>query len=718
VSILLNDPRKRDLHPGVRIGIDIGGTFTDFVLFDSKSNEFHTFKLPSTPHDAAEAVIQGLALVPAHLQSEAESDVEIVHGSTIATNALLERKGARAALITTRGFRDVLAIGRQNRPSLYDLAVDPPDPLIPEELRFEVDERVDRHGNSLRPLNLSEVDEIFTKLSKLRVESVAVCLLFSFANPEHENLIANRLRELIASNPSGESRFITPSWEVLPEFREYERTSTTVINAYVSPVMDRYLTRLVEESEKIDPVRMAGKGEKKQFRVMQSNGGTISLPEARRNGVRCILSGPAGGIVGARYVAQLALTAHRDEHQDEISKEGVNIITFDMGGTSTDVALIDGKPTVTKEAAVSGYPIGIPLFDIHTIGAGGGSIARMDAGGALLVGPESAGADPGPAAYGRGDQPTVTDANLVLGRLIPDFFLGGQIALDESRAKEALTRLGKSMGSDPHQAALGTIEIANAHMERALRVITVERGHDPRDFTLVSFGGAGGLHACDLARRLGIRQVLVPPMAATLSAFGMLIADVVKDYSLTVMLPGDAPETEIESALSPLLDQGIREVMAEGINRKDLVIERMLDMRYRGQSFELTIPYQSGHLQAFHEMHRQVYGYSRAEAATELVNVRARVTGLVNPPSLRPIPMEKSDPKASLLNHHTAIIGTEIQWSEVPVYNGEQLRPGNEFTGPAIVIRPDTTIWIGPTDACLVDSFKNLSLSIGEVANY
>ncbi len=418
-----------------RIGIDIGGTFTDFVVYDPDSQQIGTFKLLSTPANPALAVLQGLEKIVAEKGTQ---NATIIHGSTVATNALLERKGAQVALITTRGFRDVLQIGRQTRPALYDLFADPPPPLVPSALRFEVDERVDHTSEILRPLDPDQVKALVPVLKSQNISTVAVCLLFSFLRPEHEQAIASELRSA--------GFLVSSSSEILPEYREYERTSTTVVNAYVSPVLDKYLSHL--ENDLHSETRL---------RVMQSNGGNISPSEARRFGVRCILSGPAGGVVGCQFVGNLIDPSG-----------GFRLIGFDMGGTSTDVSLLDGKPKIITDAVVSGCPIHIPMLDIHTIGAGGGSIAHVDAGGALRVGPESAGADPGPACYGRGELPTVTDANLVLGRLSPAHFLGGQMPLDRARAQAVLSNLGAELNLSPIQAALGVVAVSNAHMERAL----------------------------------------------------------------------------------------------------------------------------------------------------------------------------------------------------------------------------------------------------------
>jgi N-methylhydantoinase A len=676
----------------LRIGIDIGGTFTDFVVYDPSTQRIRTFKLLSTPRDPAEAVLKGLARIREEsnqysvssdqaLNTEHLNLTTVIHGSTVATNALLERKGAPTALITTRGFRDVLQIGRQNRPALYDFFADPLPPLVPSELRFEVDERVDHEGKILKALEASEVDALAEKLKTQNIKSVAVCLLFSFLHPEHEKLIGEKLKQA--------GYLVSLSSEIIPEYREYERTSTTAVNAYVSPVMDKYLSHL--ESGMLEGVTL---------RVMQSNGGSISPAQARREAVRCILSGPAGGVVGCEYVGRNAFT----------TDSAVKLITFDMGGTSTDVSLIDGKPQITTEAVVSGCPIRVPLLDIHTIGAGGGSIAQVDAGGALRVGPESAGADPGPACYGRGDQPTVTDANVVLGRIPPEHFLGGEMPLDFDRARDALERLGKKLNLSAEQAALGVVAVANAHMERALRVISVERGRDPRQFTLLSFGGAGGLHAADLARGLGIPRVLVPPLASTLSAFGMLAADVVKDYTLTVMLPGTTSTAELAARLEPLAERGRGEIQAEGVPKEKIRIERFLDMRYRGQSYELIVPFTDAAYETFHKQHLTNYGYAQEEAPMEVVNLRVKAVGEVTPPPLVGEQDHSPDPSAALLGKRDVLF---VQGKlSTQMYRGETLHAGNRLTGPAVIVRSDTTILLSPSDKAEVDEFGNLLIEV------
>jgi N-methylhydantoinase A len=691
----------------IRIGIDIGGTFTDFVVYDPEAESLYSFKLPSTSENPALAVIEGVKSIISMLPYDVTG--KIVHGSTVATNALLERKGARTALITTRGFKDILQIGRQNRPALYDFFVDPPPSLVPNDLRLEIDERVGSDGKVLRSINFDQVEEISQKLISLQAESIAVCLLFSFLHPDHEKIIGQQLRKA-GFNTSLSS-------EILPEYREYERASTTTVNAYVTPVLDRYLkyleSRFSSEQNVFDngPVRLG-------LRVMQSNGGQISIQEARRQAVRCILSGPAGGIVGALCTGKLAnkmQPSENDRTKDSLTNP-LRLITFDMGGTSTDVSLIDGNPMVTTESIVGGCPIRIPVLDIHTIGAGGGSIAYVDPGGVLQVGPESAGADPGPASYGSSLLPTVTDANLVLGRLTLDYFLGGKMVLRPERSYKAFEELGNKIGLTAQEAALGVVEIVNAHMERALRLISVERGHDAgraskNPFTLLSFGGAGGLHCAELAHRLDIPYVISPAFASTLSAFGMLSADIVKDYLQTVMLPGDTPLPQLENALEQFVRIGQEDVLAEGALPETVLVERQLDMRYKGQSYELTIPFSMDIIKSFNQAHRKAYGYSRDEAPLEIVNLRVRAVGQVDDPILKTEPLESNDPTTAFQEKRKVTVSSS-RTIMVPIYRKELLKPGNTLEGPAIIAGVDTTIWIPEGDRGSIDRYRNLHLDI------
>jgi N-methylhydantoinase A len=664
----------------IRIGIDIGGTFTDFVTYHGNSGRLDAFKLPSTPEGPDKSVLNGLSWILNNLDPSREYTLKIIHGSTVATNALLERKGAHTALLTTRGFRDVLQIGRQSRPSLYDLNADPPAALVPEQLRFDVSERVDSHGEVLESLDLRELDDILLQLKTTQVESIAICFLFSFLNDQHERECAEVLRRA--------GYFVSVSSEILPEYREYERTSTTAINAYVSPILSRYLKNLRQSISSLS-LKPGVTVNKYYLSIMQSNGGVISLEDAQRSGARCILSGPAGGVVGAQMTARRDLQDDTDHHK---------LITFDMGGTSTDVSLIDDVPRITSDMHIGGSPIRLPVLDIHTIGAGGGSIASVDLGGALRVGPQSAGADPGPACYGRTDEdsalPTVTDANLLLGRISPEHFLGGEMRLEKSRSHTAISKLASKLGLTPVETALGIIEVVNAHMERALRVISIERGYDPRQFSLISFGGAGGLHAAELAERLGIRSILIPKMASTLSAYGMLAADVIKDYSQTIMLRGDVPYTSLESLFTPLIDRAVNEMESEGFRKSDLILEFVLDLRYAGQSYEISIPLKEEYQQEFHYQHQILYGYQRQDIPIEIVNLKLRGIGRTQSPSPAPLvhTADGSAEKAFVFERQVHFRkGSEV----VPFYDGEVLLPEDKIVGPAVILCRDTTILVG-----------------------
>jgi N-methylhydantoinase A len=664
------------------LGIDVGGTFTDFVLVADGALRIH--KRLTTPDDPAQAVLAGSA------ELGLAEDGVVIHGSTIATNALLERRGARTALVTTAGFRDVLAIGRQNRPDLYALQPRLPSSLVPDPWRFELHERVDATGAVLTPLDSAEIDALVPQLQAEGIESVAVCFLFSFLHPEHEQLVRERLQ---TSEVSGTSEvYISLSSDILPEYREYERTSTTVINAYVAPKVGRYLARLEGE--------LSGR----RLRIMQSNGGAISAAQARAQAARTALSGPAGGVVGAFHVARLAGLER--------------VITFDMGGTSTDVALCPGGIPTTSEGEIAGFPLRLPIIDIHAVGAGGGSIARVDAGGALIVGPESAGADPGPACYGRGGTlPTVSDANLVLGRLHTEHFLGGALRLDEGAARAALEGLAQSAGmATPEQAARGVIRIANATMERAIRRISIERGHDPRDFTLLAFGGAGPLHACDLAAALGIPRVLVPHHPGVLSALGMVVADLVKDYVLTVMQPAAALTPDaLMAAFAPLEERARADLAAEGIAAP--LLEHALDMRYVGQSYEISVPVAVGHassvttaLTAFHTLHGQRFGHQHPDEPVEVVNLRLKATGATAKPTFA-----EATPGAP--DAHEAQIGARPAFFEAgePVmaahFERERLQAGHAFAGPAIVFQLDATTVVPPGWSARVDEWGNMRLT-------
>jgi len=652
------------------IGIDTGGTFTDFIWQDG--DRWGEYKLLSTPANPAEAVLAGLRKIAGGRR------YSLVHGSTVATNAILEKRGARTALITNRKFEDVIEIARQNRGELYNFFSRKNPPLIPRELRFGLPGRVDQTGGVVEELTAADIEALSEPLAAAGIESVAVCLLFSFANPGHERAVRQGLARLGVP--------ISLSHETLSEFREYERTSTTVINAYVSPKMSRYITFL---SERIGD---------QPFRIMQSNGGSISAATAMRESVRTILSGPAGGAVGAFELGKIAGFPE--------------LITFDMGGTSTDVALLGGKLPLTMESHIAEYPVKVPMIDIHTVGAGGGSIAAVDAGGTLKVGPQSAGADPGPICYGKGTEITVTDANLYLGRLIADHFLGGDMTLDITGLQQHFETLAGRLGLTPVQLAEGILSVANTTMERAIKVISVERGYDPREFTLFSFGGAGGLHAADLARHLNMSRVLIPRNPGILSAAGMLMSDVIKDYSQTVMLAEDAlASAPLERYFEPLLARGRVDLLEEGVAADRIELHRYLDMRYRGQSYEIMVPFAGDYLEQFHLLHEKTYGYCNRSKAVEVVNVRLRALGKPEKPQLPRLPHagEKPVPEAFLGERDVVFDGLA---ERTRVIRRDQLGYGNQLAGPAILVEYSATIVVPPFAAGRVDEFGNIILTI------
>lgn len=688
---------RKPLLP-LRIGVDTGGTFTDFIVV-FKNHQF-SFKVPSTPYSPAQAILTGLGQALEQLSDELgemgearEEVVDIVHGTTVATNALLERKGARTALVTTSGFEDVIEIGRQARPDLYNLAVKRPAPLVPTELRFGVKERVAADASVVEPLTKRELAALVKKLKWADIESIAVSLLFSFANASHEKAIVEALEPLGLP--------VSISHQILPEYREFERTSTVIINAYLAPRVSQYLGELTEGlARKL--ARQTVTGNESRLRIMQSSGGSISAETAAREPVRTILSGPAGGVVAAMRVAELA--------------ELNDIITFDMGGTSTDVALCQGMARTTNEAQITGLPVAVPVLDIHTVGAGGGSIAYVDEGGALRVGPESAGADPGPACYGFGTRPTVTDANLVLGRFAGGGLLNGQMALDEFRAAGVLDRLAEEMSRASsklvtrEQAALGVIRVANANMEQALRLVSVECGYDPRRFALVSFGGAGGLHAVALAESLRIPRVLIPSFPGAFSALGVLLADVVKDYSRTMMIAIASSKRlprELEREFAQLEKQARSDLRSEGFAPEQTKLVRTLAMRYRGQSFELEITADENAVASFHNSHRERYGHADEQKPVEIVSIRLRATGVTSKPTLKCETMVRRF-KAAPDREAQVWLGDKRR--KVSVFERGGLKPGATITTPAIVIEYGSTTLIPTGWRARVDVWQNLLL--------
>lgn len=683
------------------IGIDVGGTFTDFVLLEDGMLRVH--KESTTPQDQSRAILAGLTRFG--LLDDPPERVEIVHGTTVATNALLERQGARTALLTTAGFVDIIEIGRQNRPHLYELHQQRPPPLAPPDLRFEAVERLDIHGTVLTPLDEDALRRTAAAIASAAPESLAICFLFSFRNAAHEQRAAQILSQSCPGLPTSLSS------DILPEYREYERTATTVINAYVRPLVGRYLDRLTDALAGI-PIR-----------VMQSNGGAMGTAQAATEPARLVLSGPAGGVVGAFRLAQMAI----ERESLSLLPLEARIITVDMGGTSTDVALCPRTIPRTTESEVAGLPLRLPIIDIHTVGAGGGSLAHVDAGGGLRVGPQSAGALPGPICYGRGgEQPTVTDANLILGRLDAKQFLGGSgvLTLDVAAAETALAALGERLGGlSAQEAALGVVRVANATMERAVRRVSVERGHDPRDFVLVPFGGAGPLHACDLADTLGIPRIFLPPSPGVLSALGLLMADIVYESSQALLINADrlvAHPFTLQEAISALEKLATAVLAKEGITEPTL--EMFLDIRYRGQSYELTVslaqPATSAAVQQaveeFHAAHAVRYGYAMHDEIVEIVTLRLRGTGPGVELHLPHEPLGLPEPDV-------AQMGTKPVWfrpdSPHPstCYDRARLRPGHRFDGPAIVFQFDTTTVVAPGWTAFVDSLHNLWLARDDV---
>ncbi len=657
---------------GLFVGVDTGGTFTDLVLLQEGKIRVH--KILSTPDDPSQAILQGLANLRV-----AENLHALVHGSTVATNAVLERKGVRTGLITTAGFRDVLEIGRQTRPKLYDLRVQKEPPLVPRALRFEVIERLNELGEVLIPLDETSLKAAIEQLLEANVEAIAICLLFSFANAAHERKLAGEARAA--------GFYVSASYEVLPEFREYERASTVVLNAYVGPLIDRYLARLEESLPRHTSLR-----------IMQSNGGSISNATARREAARTLLSGPAAGVVGAAFVAE--------------ASGFKRAITLDIGGTSTDVALFDGAIVETTDGKIGGYPIKLPMIDINTVGAGGGSIAWFDLGGALRVGPGSAGAVPGPAAYGRGGtEPTVTDANVVLGRLIPEAFLGGSMSLDAAQAHKAVAAIAERLGASPEQAALGIIRIVNANMEAAIRVISVERGFDPRNFILVAFGGAGPLHACELAAALQIPKVLIPATPGVLSALGMLVADIIKDYVRTIMIPAEEAQDRVEMVFAELEQQGQADLAREGFAPEQVTLERFLDLRYVGQSYEIVVPFDAEVTEAvanFHAAHERRFGYNNPRERVQVVNVRVKAHSSPARPVLEKIDAGTHKTLTPKAFRPVIFNPAGATPQDTAVYARGELMPGLSFAGPAIVTQYDTTTVLPPGWLAEIDAYGNI----------
>jgi len=687
----------------VRLGVDVGGTFTDLVLFDAATNRIHFTKTSSTPANQAEGVEDGITKVVG-LAGLAPADIAFfVHGTTVATNALLERKGVRCALLTTEGFRDVLQIGRQDRPKLYDWFAQRPPPLVSRALTFEVRERMLHTGAILTALDEPQAVESIRRAKAAGVTAIAVCLLHSYANAAHERRVA----ELIAEHfPEAE---VSLSSDVIPEFREYERASTTTVNAYVMPIVRRYVARLAD--------RTAAMGVPAELHIMQSNGGLMTARAAGEQSVRTMLSGPAAGVLGAVALARQAGFQ--------------NVLSVDMGGTSFDICLAyEGQLRFTKESEIGSLPIKVPMIDIHTLGAGGGSVAWIDAGGALRVGPRSAGAQPGPAAYGRGGtEATVTDANVVLGRIDPATFLGGEMQLDAEAARRAVhDRIATPLGLSTEAAAEGIIRVINATMVRGMRAVSVEKGYDPRDFVIVAFGGGGPLHAADLAREMSVPNVLIPVMPGVTSALGLLVADLRYDVSATVRGSLGSPDlAALTRVYEDLERQASGQMARDGVEHGAVRLDRTADVRYARQSWELEVPVPPGALDEtaialvrsdFHARHAQQYGYAMEGEELILVNAQVSAIAVLPKPPLGTADgtngTEASRAAAALVHDQAGRRQTWLggQVVEAGVYNRGGLPPGARFDGPAIVEQLDTTTYVGPGDRVIVDSFGNLIVTV------
>ncbi len=678
---------------GYRLGVDTGGTFTDLCVLDESSGDILVTKVPSTPSNPALAVINGIRRLIEKKGVTPEKVRFLIHGTTVATNALLEHKGAKTALLTTEGFEDVLHIGRQNRPKLYDFWARRPKPLVPRQFRYGIPERILYTGEIFKPLHEPKVVATIRKIKKRGVQSIAVSLIHSYANPVHEQEIKSLISKIFPE------AYVTVSSEVLPEFREYERTSTICINAYVMPRVTDYVADL---ERALKDMRIAS-----DLYIMQSNGGVITARMARQMSARTVLSGPAGGALTGVFISKAIGRPH--------------LITIDMGGTSSDICLIEGGvPQLTTESDIGGYPIKLPMIDINTIGAGGGSIAWIDAGGALQVGPRSAGADPGPVCYGRGGkEPTVTDANAILGRINPSYLLGGEMPVQlEDAIHTVEERIARPLGIDVQKAAEGIIAVVNANMIRGIRRVSVERGYDPREFTLVAFGGAGPLHGVELAQALNVGEIVVPPHPGIASAFGMLSADARHDFVQTHIARTEEVDVSVLLSLYEEMErQGREQLSREGFSDDAIVLIRSADMRYVRQAYELPVPLKSGLLiqadlsiiaDSFHTLHERTYGYARRSEAVEIVNLRIVALGKL--PEFRLLEGEiEPSAVAEAVAHRTVVFQGAA--SMVPVYERSAFRSGQQIVGPAIVEQMDSTISICPGYRAVTDAFGNLLIT-------
>lgn len=684
----------------------MGGTFTDTILYDQEEKKIFISKVSTTPENQSVGTLRGISRI-LNIQGMDGRQIEAVnHGMTIGTNTVIQRRGATSALITNRNFRDVLEIGRQNRPSLYNFFATREKPLVERENRFAIKGRINYRGEILEDLDEKEIKRIALEIKRRKIRAVAICLLHSYINPTHEQ----RVKEIVS--PILGDLSICISCEILPEYREYERFSTTVLNAYLMPVMHRYLTTLEEGLRAKDSASSLKIGSDVPIMIMESSGGVMTAKAAREKPVYTALSGPAGGVVASTFIGRL--TGFQ------------NLITIDMGGTSTDISLIlNGKPILTSEGTIAGIPIRVPIIDINAIGAGGGSIAWIDEGGALKVGPQSAEAVPGPACYDQGgNQPTITDASVIFGRIDPNYFLGGEMTLNPERSKEVIEeRLCRPLKMDLLTAARGIIQVANANMVRGIRVVSVERGYDPRDFTLIPYGGAGPLHAVALAKELKIPKVLVPPIPGILSAMGMLISDIRHDFVLTRIIPiSKASPDVLEPVFQDLQQKALDMLRREGVDREDATLLKYVDVRYVGQSFEIRVKFEgevctAEHIEElvrnFHIEHEKRYGHKDLNAPVELVNFRVEGIGKRDPIFLREISSGTSEPPPESLKSLRKVYFEEHQtFLDTKIFEREKLLAGNVIEGPAIIEESNSTTLIHPGMAGKVDSYGAILITI------
>lgn len=650
----------------LRIGVDTGGTFTDFVFL--QDDQIHTAKLPSTPENPALAILAGI-------KPYMDQPFELVHGTTVSTNAFLQKKMAKSAFLCTKGFEHILYIGRQNRTELFSLQAKKPAAIVPLSLCFGINERTLKNGSIREKPAKDEIERVCMILKKRKVTAVGIVFLHSYKNPENERFAAEILRD--------HGFYVTASHEILPEYREYERAVITMLNSALKPVISDYVGNLSEALQG------------KKFYIIQSNGGILSPERITAEPIHTIISGPAGGVIAARMIAAL--------------KDYRNLITIDMGGTSTDVSVIkEGELTLSREGAVENLPLRLPMIEIATVGAGGGSIARIDRGGVLQVGPESAGADPGPACYGKSDLATVTDAFVVTGAILPEMFLGGRMKIFPERSKQVIERIAGEIGKNIYETAEGIIRVSISSMERALRSVTLEKGEDPRYYTLMPFGGAGGLAADMLARALGIARILIPPGAGVFSAFGMLAADFKKELQRSFLKKYTAgSEAELAGEFACMSKEAEQILVEEGFSKEHAQILESLEIRYKGQSYELNVPYRPGFIQAFHQKHRQFYSYNLADENCEIVNLRVLALGKIGSPGIQKKPLETGEPTL----YGSKEVYYKGKFRPFNIYLRTEIKPGHKLRVPAIIAAYDATVIIGEEYTAAVDEYDNIVLT-------